>query len=235
MFIYPIYACGFIWCYWCVWIRVTKISRVWWLVCIKRNCLDGYAETCALRFVVWFCWGKVSSFTSRETEPYSSKNPGQGPRLLMHSALTWMFPFAWCPRVFFFYLFLAKQLMFWKSWLQHVAGFLTNRCVQIPNSSAGGFSVLAPWCLAMANASRNLHTWVPKLTKKTAAYCWMCIWMCKVLENLSAEGILNWWCIATRSQLIHLDKGWEPQRSVAISSRWMAYRSIPKLKCRNMI
>lgn len=101
----------------------------------------------------------------------------------------------------------------------------------IPNSSAGGFSVLAPWCLAMANASRNLHTWVPKLTKKTAAYCWLY----KVLENLSAEGISNWWCIATRSQLIHLDKGWEPQRSVAISSRWMAYRSIPKLKCRNMI
>lgn len=42
------------------------------------------------------------------------------------------------------FFFWANQLMFWKSWLQHVAGFLTNRSVQISHSQ-----FLGRWLLSL--------------------------------------------------------------------------------------
>ena len=112
---------------------------------------------------VWLPWGKESSLTShlRETEsvsePCSSKNPGPQ---VADTAQCFDIDFSfscWCQGVFFSWrnrwCFGSRGCNTWQSfWL--IDPF------PVPDSRAawaGGFSALAPWCLAMANATWNLQ------------------------------------------------------------------------------
>ena len=155
---------------------MTRISRI--SSNLARSCSFG-AETSVEPL-------SEGSFTSHlgETKP-CSLNPGSK-----------VADTAQCfHRDVFFCLLIPKSVFLCEA----TDGFevVVRGCNTLP--SAGGFSALAPWCLAMANASRNFH-----MSSKTHQKgC--CILLNVCFGNIS-EGISNWWCRSMTSQLIHLDK-----------------------------